>query len=1266
MKSRNVWTRLQCAVLAAGVLGASGTHAAPQLFVDAANGDDAGDGLTWATAKQSIQAAIDIAELGAAITVTNGTYAAITATNCFLTIQSVNGPEATTIQGGLGTRCATLMTWDQFEAFDLDDPSTWADSVTLNGFTLRGGQPRGANFFLMNGGGALGGALSNCVLTANNPERSGGGAARSILTGCRIIGNDAPANGGGAVHSLLRNCLITGNTAFAGGGAQGSMLENCTIYGNEASSGAGGGGVAYCNLRNSIVWDNTPDNHADLFSNMILEYTCITPLPDWAIGCTADAPLFANAAGGIFRLLPGSPCAGTGAPAFREDDQPMADGYGKSIYTGGRANMGAFSTAQAFHVDAARDDDSGDGLTWATAKQTVQAAIDLSIDGDIITVADGTYAPIATADKAITIQSANGPLTTFINGGGTDRCATLAEGSDARDTILHGFTLTNGFTTASGGGAYGGTLKGCILSGNAADERGGGAASSTLENCLLAGNSANMGGGAEECLLNNCTVSGNNAADVGGGINNTTAKNCIVWGNTAAVDEHDIAASTVSYTCASDGNTQNGNIVDDPLFADAANGDYRLRAGSPCVDTGDAALAVGATDLAGKPRILGAGPDMGAFEGGHVGVTFDVPQGSSPGTVLLVAGEPYGELPEFTSGVTGYHFTGWHTDPVAGEKVETTALVPSSDATLHARLAPDTYTVMLDPNNGTVVSNQVAVTYDALWPALPAPERTGYTFGAWRLGTVSIDASMTVSITNAATLVAVWTANTYTVTLDPNGGAVAPGQATVTYDAPYGQLPAPRRTDFSFLGWNDAGGTPVTSGTIVSTNADHTLTAQWDGAMPPGPDVPDGPAFPVSGTYSAYLYAPINLDDGGQAWSVCGLLTLAISSTSGKVTASLTPPDNGARVAFTAKALDGIDADGNAFVNLGKGGWRLLLMARQDRVWGSAVNAAGDTYALDGTRQRFDDTSDLEAQAALATFRLADTKGRYTLLLGPSADYTAPAAPAAPGYLTFTVNTRGIVRISGILADGTSVVRSEPLQLYRAPGGGLTAALPLFAPLYARKGVASGLLWLEPQPDHITVATHDADGWLLRWEDRRATATTRGFGVTWLTASGFNYAPAPAFPADAAHTLGATPGAFAYYETNVGPFPLHWDALVNGIPAVPSANGATLRLPAASSPVKGGPGALYDYSAPNSARATLSLSLGTGTFRSNFRGYAETLDARGNPRLRTVTATARGVLLTPPGVSLLGVGVATTPDTDPAIKPLRQKHDFPVYLVPAP
>ncbi|UCE38709.1 MAG: hypothetical protein JSW00_05635, partial [Thermoplasmata archaeon] len=69
-----------------------------------------------------------------------------------------------------------------------------------------------------------------------------------------------------------------------------------------------------------------------------------------------------------------------------------------------------------------------------------------------------------------------------------------------------------------------------------------------------------------------------------------------------------------------------GSISMDPMFANPASGDYRLKSNSPCIDVGDnSAPGLPPTDFHGNPRICdgdGDGTavvDMGAFEFGSIG-----------------------------------------------------------------------------------------------------------------------------------------------------------------------------------------------------------------------------------------------------------------------------------------------------------------------------------------------------------------------------------------------------------------------------------------------------------------------------------------------------------------------------------------------------------------------------------------------------------------------------------------------------------------------
>ena len=57
-----------------------------------------------------------------------------------------------------------------------------------------------------------------------------------------------------------------------------------------------------------------------------------------------------------------------------------------------------------------------------------------------------------------------------------------------------------------------------------------------------------------------------------------------------------------------------GNSAADPLFVNPGGGDFHLSAGSPAIDAGADDPQNGPVDLDGKPRKLGAAPDMGAYE----------------------------------------------------------------------------------------------------------------------------------------------------------------------------------------------------------------------------------------------------------------------------------------------------------------------------------------------------------------------------------------------------------------------------------------------------------------------------------------------------------------------------------------------------------------------------------------------------------------------------------------------------------------------------
>ena len=222
-------------------------------------------------------------------------------------------------------------------------------------------------------------------------------------------------------------------------------------------------------------------------------------------------------------------------------------------------------------------------------------------------------------------------------------------------------------------------------------------------------------------------------------------------------------------------------------------------------------------------------------------VTYDNAEGAGCDTLLVIFDAPYGanaaEGDLCVPVRRGFTFLGWTLASgaaIAWDTVVTTA----ADHGLAAVWALDVYTVSFDALGGSACPARrlsLGEVYAEVEP-LCRPTRTGYSFAGWWTASDGAGSRVTdateVSRDSDHTLFAAWTANTYTVTYDNEGGSGCTAK-TITFGQAYslgGPLCTPRREGLFFGGWyrgDDGTGAQVTDAAIVTDAAHHVLFARW-------------------------------------------------------------------------------------------------------------------------------------------------------------------------------------------------------------------------------------------------------------------------------------------------------------------------------------------------------------------------------------------------------------------------------------------------------
>lgn len=638
-------------------------------------GDDVNDGSSWTLAKQTVQAGIDAASAagGGEVWVAAGTYRQRIAMKPWVHVYGgFAGGEAGRAQRNWTTQ-ATILDGDGAGGSVVTANACGHASSALDGFTIRNGVATASSGLTYGGG-----MYCSCALTIAND---------------RFIGNSASYGGGiyCAASPAIFNSVLIANMASINGGAvfcassAAPVITSNTLIGNEAGSGGGiYSSSASPVIANTIVAFNS-SGIANQGGSPSLRNNCVYN-PDGAdySGLSAgtgdksvDPQLLAPGFGEV-HLVSGSPCIDAGLDSAVQSGWVDLDGQAR--IQGASVDIGAdeFSepvptfTPTVIHVSPSGDD-ADDGLTWATAKLTVQAAIDRLAAGG----GGEVWVSTALYNERIILQPC-----VYVFGGfiGTEdtrdqrnwaTCVTILDGGWGGSVVtatacghlfsaIDGFTIRSGKPTSSGlpngggggvhctsspliahniitgNGTTGITSPGIYCSGSAAPviannaitaNIGGISASSPAKifNNWIAGNTGSGITCAAAAVIANNTIVGNNAS-TGAGIycssGSPTLTNNLVAFNSSGIYRAG-GSPVLRNNCVYNPGGVNysgvlpgtGDISVDPLLPAVGYGEIHLAADSPCIDSGlDSVVTAGAVDWDHEPRIQGSHVDIGADE----------------------------------------------------------------------------------------------------------------------------------------------------------------------------------------------------------------------------------------------------------------------------------------------------------------------------------------------------------------------------------------------------------------------------------------------------------------------------------------------------------------------------------------------------------------------------------------------------------------------------------------------------------------------------
>ena len=458
-------------------------------------------------------------------------------------------------------------------------PGQWGQSIVkfvsgingavLDGFTVRNGEAwRGGGIFISNAEVTV----QNCTVTNNQAAFGGGGiyvenGANATIRNTRVLSNSTEQRFGGGIYVIhphtqadIRASVVANNRGgeWGGGGIVVDYHASATLVGNEIVSNTcsadGGGGIRVNNHAFAEIQDNfVAYNQAEYGGGIAVTY--------YSTATVTHNRVFSNAIRG---------------------------------WGGGGVVVTDYATATILSnqvVSNTAISGAGGGIRLSRAQATIAGNFiqsNLALGGGGIEASWQSCADVYS-------NTITGNRATAWGGGGV-RLTDYAIANVDRNRIM------NNAIGGSGGGVAVGN--GSIV---------------TVTNSVIALNAGSdsdgivvwAGGDDSNVWIINNTIVSNSAEGIQADKGTVLARNNIIYGNNGGIHNYQSGATVASDHNAFWNNGWDyanvtpgaGDISTDPLFVDAANGDYHLQGGSPCIDAGTGTGAP-LVDFEGDPRPL--------------------------------------------------------------------------------------------------------------------------------------------------------------------------------------------------------------------------------------------------------------------------------------------------------------------------------------------------------------------------------------------------------------------------------------------------------------------------------------------------------------------------------------------------------------------------------------------------------------------------------------------------------------------------------------